>query len=299
MVYLDNILVMGRTFQEHLDNLREVLERLNGAGFRLQPKNCHLAQQKVAYLGYVISNFGIFADTSKVEAIIVFLFQRVKQLSSFVGLVSYYRQFIQGFSRITSPLFMFTKKDVPYVCSSDYQKAIDKLKDCLTKAPVLVFRNFAECLILETDASGLGLGAVLSQKQLDGKVAPIAYASRTLQQHKKNYGISELEALAVVLGCQTFKTYLYDHPCDVITDYEALKCLLNTTHLSGKLARWGLALQELDLKIHYQPGRLNSCADVLSHVPLEVSGTYREGETMVATMRTSQVKATDGDLAER
>ena len=76
-MYLDNILVMGRTFQEHLDNLREVLERLTGAGFRLQPKNCHLAQQKVAYLGYVISNFGIFADTSKVEAIIVFLFQRV------------------------------------------------------------------------------------------------------------------------------------------------------------------------------------------------------------------------------
>ena len=137
------------------------------------------------------------------------------------------------------------------------------------------------------------MGAVLSQKQLDGKVAPIAYASRTLQQHKKNYGTSELEALAVLLGCQTFKTYLYDHPCDVITDYEALKGLLNTTHLSGKLARWGLALQELDLKIHYQAGRLNSCADALSHVPLEVSGTDREGETMVATMRTFQVKATE------
>ena len=85
----------------------------------------------------------------------------------------------------------------------------------------------------------------------------------------------------------------------MITDHEALKGLLNTTHLSGKLARWGLALQELDLKIHYQPGRLNSCADALSHAPLKVSGTNREGETMVATMRTYQVKAIDRDLAER
>ena len=146
-----------------------------------------------------LDNFGNFADISKVEAINSFPVPKsLKQLCSFVELVSYYRQFIQGFSRIASPLFMLTKKDIPYICSSDCQKAIDELKDCLTKAPVLVFPNFAECFILETGASGLGLGAVLSQKQLDGKVAPIAYASRTLQQHKKNYGILELEALAVV-----------------------------------------------------------------------------------------------------
>ena len=99
-----------------------------------------------------------------------------------------------GFSRIVSPLFILTMKNVPYVWNSDCQKAFEELKDHLNKAPVLVFPDFAESFILETDASGLGLRAVLSQKQLDGKVAPITYASRTFQQHKKNYGISELEA---------------------------------------------------------------------------------------------------------
>ena len=140
----------------------------------------HLAQQKVVYLGYVISSFGISADTSKVEAVNSFPVPKsLKQLHSFVGLASQFRQFIQGFSRIASPLLMPTKKDAPYVWSSDCQKAFDKLKDCLTKAPVFAFLNFAERFILETNASGLGLRAVLFQKQLDGKVAPIAYASLT------------------------------------------------------------------------------------------------------------------------
>ena len=123
----------------------------------------------------------------------------------------------------------------------------------MIKAPVLVFPNFAECFILETVASGLGLGAVLSQKQLNGKVAPIAYTSQTLQQHEKKYGTLELEALAVVWAAKHFRTYLYGRWCDMMTDHEALKGLLNTPHPSGKLAKWGLALLELDLKIHYQP----------------------------------------------
>ena len=143
------------------------------------------------------------------------------------------------------------------------------------------------------------MGAVLSQKQLDGKVAPIAYASRTLQQHEKNYGTLELEALAVVWAAKHFRTYLYGHPCDMITDHEALKGLLNIPHPSGKLARWGLALLQLDLKIHYRPGRLNSCADALSHAPLVVPGTDREGKTMVAAIGTPQVQAKDSDLADR
>ena len=128
---------MGRIFQEHIDNLKEVLERLSQAGLRRQPKKCHLAQQKVPYLGYVISSFGISVDTSKVEAVNSFPIPKsLKQLCSYVGLASYYCRFIQGFSRIASPLFMLIKKHVPYVCSSDCQKAFDELKDCLTKAPV-------------------------------------------------------------------------------------------------------------------------------------------------------------------
>ena len=114
--------------------------------------------------------------------------------------------------------------------------SFDELKDRLMKA-LVVYPDFAEHFILETDASRVGLGAVLSQKQASGTVAPITYASRTLQSHEKNYGISELEALAVVRATKHFRTYLYSHSCDVITDYEALQALLNTSHPSGKLVR--------------------------------------------------------------
>ena len=193
MVYLDDILVVGRTFQEHLDNLREVMKRLRYAGLRLKPKKCYFAQSQVVYLGFVISNTGLSADTKKVEAVSGFPVPKdVKQLRSFLGLASYYRRFILGFSKIANPLFALTKKDVPYVWKDDCQQAFDELKDRLTKAPVLVYPDFSERFILETDASGVGLGAVLSQKQASGNVAPIAYASRTLQSHEKNYGISEL-----------------------------------------------------------------------------------------------------------
>ena len=141
----------------------------------------------------------------------------------------------------------------------------------LTKAPVLAFPDFKRDFILETDASGTGLGAVLSHKQEDGTTKPICFASRTLQTHKANYAVSELEALAVVWAVKHFRVYLYGHTCDVYTDHEALLSLLNTLYPSGRLARRGLALQELNLNIHYRPGRLNKSADSLSSTEDNVS----------------------------
>ena len=138
----------------------------------------------------------------------------------------------------------------------------------LTNAPVLVFPDFEKEFVLETDASGQGLGAVLAQS---GAKAPIAYASHTLQKHERNYGVTELEALGVVWAVKHFRPYLYGHRCQVITDHEALKSLLNTPHPSGKLARWGLAIQELDLRILYRPGKSNQSADALSRLPMSTA----------------------------
>ena len=124
-------------------------------------------------------------------------------VTSFLGLASYYRRFIAGFSQIVNPLFLLTKKDAEYMWSEDCQEAFYKLKTQLTEAPVLAFPNFNADFMLETDASGFGLGVVLSQKQPNGQIRPLAYASCTLQKHETNYGISELEALA---GYKTFQS---------------------------------------------------------------------------------------------
>ena len=130
----------------------------------------------------MISEVGISVDKSKVEAVQKFLIPRnFKELRSFLGLASYYRPFIEGFTKIAGQLFALTKKGAEFRWKDTYQQTFKRLKDMLTSAPVLIFPDFGKRFILETDASGLGLGAVLSQEQPDGLITPIAYSSRTLQ----------------------------------------------------------------------------------------------------------------------
>lgn len=170
-------------------------------------------------------------------------------------------------SRRPSPLL--TRKDADFVWDTQCAKAFDKLKSLLVSAPVLAYPDFRVPFILETDASAQGLGAVLAQRQEDGTVRPIAYASRSLQDHEKRYGITELEGLGVVWAVKHYRPYLYGHQCDIYTDHQALKSLLNTPQPSGKLARWGMAIQELDVRILHRSGKHNDNADSLSRFPLQ------------------------------
>ena len=251
------------TLEEHDSNLTSVLTRIRKAGLRLKPK---FAQLSVTYHGHVVSAAGIQTDPEKLRA--VKQFADVKGLRSFVGLVLYYRRFVPDFSKVAGPLRALTRKDVPFVWSSECQRSFDRLKELLTNAPVLCYPDFKRPFILETDASRCGLGAVLAQEQADGNVRPIAYASRSLQKHESNYGVTELEGLGVVWAVRHFRPYLYGHRCMVYTNHVALKSLLNTPQPSGKLARWGMALQEMDLTILHRSGKRNVNADVLSRLPL-------------------------------
>ena len=160
------------------------------------------------------------------------------------------------------------------------------------------YPDFERPFILETDASGDGLGAVLAQQQEDGTVAPIAYASRSLQKHEKNYGITELEGLGVVWAAKHFRPYLYGHHCTVFTDHEALKSLLNTPQPSGKLARWGMALQELNLNIQHRSGKHNTNADALSRHPLPESADGHTTEEVVAALRHTEPDGSDDPTDE-
>ena len=215
--YID-ILVIGTTFDEHLENLRRVFKRIGEAGLCLKPSECHLAKREMEYLGYVVSARGVAADQKKVHAVREFLVPTdLKQLCSFLGLASYYWRLIETFAKVDHPLFALTRKDDQFSWSMTCQKAFDELKRRLTSPPTLAFPDFSKSFILETDASGVGLGAVLAQAQDDGTVRPIAYASRTVQKHEANYGITKLEALGVVWAVKHFRIYLYGRRCDVYT----------------------------------------------------------------------------------
>ena len=268
MDYINDILVVGKSADEHLVNLRTVLQRLRQAGLKLKPSKCNLFKTKVKYLGFVVSMAGIEVDPDKTCAVCEFPIPLdIRSLRGFLGLTSYYRRFVESYSQLAKPLYHLTQKGVPYRWTPECQQAFNTLKDKLMSAPVLMYPDFEVPFVLETDPSHCGLGAVLAQCQVDGSMRPIAYASRTLQGAEANYPSSELEALGVVWATHHFHHYLYGHKCYVMTDNVALKSLLATPYPSGKLARWGMVLQELDLIIQHHSGKENSNADALSRFP--------------------------------
>ena len=268
-VYIDDIIVFSGTEEEHVDHLRQIFERFRRFCLRLHPGKCSFAQEQVEYLGHVISAKGIAPNPGKVRAVQEFpVPTSVKGVRQFLGMASYYRRFMPGFAKTAAPLHALTRESVPFFWSIACQGAFLCLKDLLVSPPVLAYPNFDKSFVMHTDASILGLGAVLEQEQEDGKLHPIAYSSRSLSKAECNYGITEMEALGVVWGAKHFRAYLYGHKCIVYTDHSPLRSMLNAQHPSGKLARWSQSLCEFDLELRYRPGRVNSNADALSRAPV-------------------------------
>ena len=269
-IYLDDVLVASKTFRDHLTHLCEVFDRLRSSNLRLKPRKCELIRDKVPFLGHVVSTQGIEPDPAKTEKIKNYPTPTdVTEVRRFLGLASYYRRFVPKFASIASPMHSLTKKNMPFQWTDGCESAFSQLKAALSTSPVLVYPRFGpgHSFILETDASTVGLGAVLSQMQDDGTVHPIAYASRSVDKHEKNYGISELETLGLVWAVRYFRPYLLGHPCTVYTDHAACLAILNTPRPSGKLARWALTIQEMDITIKHKAGKRNTNADVLSRSP--------------------------------
>ena len=269
--YLDNVLIFSTTFEEHLVHLRSVLDRLLEVGLKLKPAKCHFICQSVEYLGHLVTPQGISPNPARVAAVKDYPTPTsVKEMRQFVGIASYYRRFIKGFAKVAQPLHALTQKGAVFKWSVSCQEAFQHLKNLLVEAPVLAYPDFLKPFTLETDASVLGLGAVLSQQQDDGHLHPVAYASRALSPQEKRYGITELETLAVVWSMQHYHAYLYGHEVTVFTDHSAVKAVLETPSPSGKHARWwnkvfGSGVKKLD--IVYRAGRENDNADALSRAP--------------------------------
>ena len=298
-VFIDDIIVFSDTIEEHLEHLRMLFARLRRIGLKLHPGKCTFARREVLYLGHVISAEGIGPNPEKVEAVKRFpVPTSVKGVRQFLGLASYYRRFIPGFARVAAPLHALTRQDVPFCWSLACQHAFQRLKDELVNPPVLAYPNFERSFVLHTDASKDGLGAVLEQEQDDGRLHPVAYASRSLNKHEKNYGITDMEALGVVWASKHFRAYLFGHPCVVYTDHSPLKVMLNAPHPSGKLARWGQVLAELDLDIRYKPGRRNANAEALSRAPADGGQTEADCPDVVVAAIDGGDEQSEDELPE-
>lgn len=270
-VYIDDILVFSETLEDHVKHLATVMNRLIEVGLKLKPTKCHFCRQEVEYLGHVITPHGLKTSEKHIAAVREFpIPETVRDVRRFLGMASYYRRFIPQFAKIAQPLHALTKKDIVFKWTQQCQEAMDILKLKLISAPVLAYPDFERPFILETDASIQGLGVVLSQVREDGRSHPVAYASRALSPSEKNYGITDLETLAVVWSVGHFQSYLYGHDVTIYTDHSAVKAVLTNPQSSGKHARWWIKVHASGIKsvnVVYRPGKENANADALSRAP--------------------------------
>ena len=187
-VYIYDILVFSSIVEEHLQHLKQIFERLQRVGLKLHPQKCVFGSQEVLYLGHLISSCGICPNPQKIAAVKRFPTPTsVKAVHQFLGLASYYRRFVPNFARVANSLYALTHQDVQFQWASACQQSFERLKDLLTTPPMLAYPDYTQEFVLHTDASGEGVGAVLEQKQSDDQLHPIVYASRSINQHEKQY----------------------------------------------------------------------------------------------------------------
>ncbi|GFX51286.1 retrovirus-related Pol polyprotein from transposon 17.6 [Trichonephila clavipes] len=248
LIYLDDIIIVGGSFEEHLKNIKRVLQKLKEANLKLSPSKCHLFRLEVTYLEHIISAEGVRTDPDKISAVKDWNFPTdVHHLRSFLGLCTYYRKFVKTFSTIARPLHKLTEAKPKLIWMVDCNNAFNKLNDSLTSAPILAYPEIGKQFILDTDASHESIGAVLSQ-EIDGQERVIAYFSKCLSKPERNYCVTRMELLAIVKASEHFDPYLYGRRFLLRTHHASLTWLLNFKNSEVLIARWIQRLQEIEKK---------------------------------------------------
>src|SRR3990170_1079624 len=262
-VYLDDVIIHTEgPLEQHLDHIKQVLQKLREAQLKIKLKKCYFCFPSLTFLGHIVGRGGIQTDPEKIIKIKNFpIPQNISQLRAALGLFGYYRKFIKDFSRHAKLLNLLLKKGQAYQWTDKQQNAFERLKEMLLKAPILRYPDWEKPFIIYTDASKTGLGAVLSQKD-DNKEYVVAYGSRSTNKSEENYSITDLECLAVVWAIKHFQHYLYNH-FTIVTDHSALKWLKTSKLPTGRRARWIMELQQHDFTIEHRAGKANANADAL------------------------------------
>ncbi|GJX07412.1 reverse transcriptase domain-containing protein [Tanacetum coccineum] len=260
IVFIDDILIYSRNEKEHEEHLKTILELLKKEELYAKFSKCEFWINTVKFLGHVIDSSGIHVDPAKIEAVKNWASPTTpSEIRQFLGLAGYYRRFIEGFSKIAKPMTELTQKNQKFDWGEEQEEAFQLLKQKLCAAPILALPEGSEDFVVYCDASIKGLGAVLMQRM---KV--IAYASRQLKIHEKNYTTHDLELGAVVFALKIWRHYLYGTKCVVFTDHKSLQHILDQKDLNMRQRRWIELLSDYDCEIRYHPGKANVVADALS-----------------------------------
>ncbi|KAI4885672.1 hypothetical protein NFI96_028253 [Prochilodus magdalenae] len=264
--YIDDVVIYSSSWEEHLRHLSIVMRKITEAGLTANPSKCHLALGEVSYLGYILGGGQIRPQVDKVEAVKATPQPSTKRrVRSFLGLVGWYRRFIPNFATKATALTDLTKNDQPQRVkwTENCEHSFNELKNALCEEPVLASPDFSKPFIVQTDASGSGLGAVLLQGEGEDR-KPILYISRKLFPREVKYSTIEKEALAIKWALDSLKYYLLGNDFVLETDHRALQWIRRMKDSNARITRWYLSLQPYRFDIVYRKGSQNVIADYLS-----------------------------------
>ena len=266
--YIDDCLVHTESWDQHMETLREFLGRVRRAKLTVRPSKCEMGFENMEFVGHEVKKGEIGLHADNIKKIREAPRPKTKtQVRSFLGLTGFYRGYIDKYAEIAEPLTDLTKKKSPNVIKwgETQEKAFSILKRLLVAEPILRLPDMTKPFLLRTDASDAGIGAVLLQ-QHEGKLFPVAYASKKLLPRERNYSIMEKECLAVVWAVKRFNVYLYGAPFVLQTDHQPLAYLNRAKFTNGRITRWALFLQPYSITIEAIKGSQNVGADYMSRV---------------------------------
>ncbi len=267
LLYMDDIISPCSTISDGLIRLENIFKRLQQANLKLKPSKCIFFQKEVKFLGHIVSEAGIQTDPAKIAAVKDWQMpSTAKEVKSFLGLCSYYRRFVKGVASIAKPLNKVSDKSVKFVWAPECESAFQTLKSALITSPILGYPIPGLKFILDTDASDVATGAVLSQLQNNVEVV-IAYHSKSLNDHERSYCVTRKDFLAVVKAVKSFHCYLYGQPILLRTDNAAVSWMRNLNNPTGQVARWLEELGSCDLTVTHRLGLTHRNADALSRSP--------------------------------
>ena len=295
IAYLDDILVTGKDEKEHFETLDRVLSKLADFGLCCNKEKCVFFKDEVLYLGYTINRRGKQPDAQRVEAIRKLPVPKdVKQIEAFIGKVNYYNKFISNFSNLCAPLNRLRQKNVKWNWDESCQRAFESLKERLSEATMLVHFDRTLPIVLATDASSYGLGAVIMHRFPDGTEKPIAHASKSLTAAEKNYSQIEKEALSIIYGVRKFHQYLAGTTFELVTDHQPLLTIFHPKKgipmaTANRLQRWAISLMGYSYTIRYKPTLQHANADALSRLPAGDDDAFVDNESIQVNRIRTQI----------
>ena len=270
LVYMDDIICCSSTWESHLTLLENMLQALQAAGLALKPSKVQFGPKEVKYLGHILSAKGIRIGEDRIKAITDLPTPKtIKELRSVLGMINFVRKFIPDLSTVIAPLVELTQKEhvksIAKRWSQEHDEAFAEVKRLLSKAPVLCFPDFTKDFVVHVDASEVGAGAFLAQKDGDD-LNIIAYFSQRFNKAQRHYSPTMKECYGVVLSLHHWRPYLWGKHFEVVTDHAALRYLYTMQDTSNMLTRWAIALQSFDFTVRHKPGRLHVVPDTLSRL---------------------------------